>query len=63
MTVRDFYDQWKLAVQLYIIDDDRKFFSEFFRQENNPDLLIGQDFIQFMFQFSLFMNDSALNSG
>ena len=62
MAVRNLHNQRKLALQLYIVDDLRKFPAELFCQQDDPDGFIGQGLIQFFLQFLPLMDHSPLDS-
>lgn len=44
------------------IYDFREFSAEFLRQENNPDLLVGDGAFQSFFQLGAFMDDSTFHA-
>ena len=62
MPVRDFDDQRRFVVQLYIVYDLGKLPAEFLGQEENPDFLVGDGFFQSILQFVTLMYYNAFHT-
>ena len=56
MSVRYLHHQRHFTIQLHIVDDIREIPSEFFREQQDSDFLIGKHLVDFCLQLLLFMD-------